>query len=226
MVSVAGGGAVIRRWAEQSAVYLQTELELDPARLKVLAYGLEAVLGGLVQLTALAIIPFLLGIGPATWMAAGTAAFFRLPAGGAHCRAFDRCLLSSLSTFMLAGATSVLLTSQISFHPFPLVLAVLCVAALAVLLYVPADTSARPIKSHREKRRLKAWAFFVLGFYLLLLHLGIRNNISPELIVAGGLGLLIQAFTVTPWGYRAINAVDQFLAAGLGIFTRRGEVRR
>ena len=69
---------------------------------------------------------------------------------------------------MLAGTAGILLTGQISFHLFPFVLAVLCAAALAVLLYVPADTSARPVVNRREKQRLKAWAFFVLGLYLLL----------------------------------------------------------
>ena len=43
---------------------LQTELNLEPAWLQVLAYGLEAVLGGLVQLIILAILPLILGIGP------------------------------------------------------------------------------------------------------------------------------------------------------------------
>jgi accessory gene regulator B len=215
---------MIRRWAEQLAVYLQTELDLEPARLKVLAYGLEAVLGGLVQLIILAILPLLLGIGPATWMAAGTATLFRLPAGGAHCAAFDRCLISSLSTFMLAGTAGILLARQISFHLFPFVLTVLCVAVLAVLLYVPADTPARPVVSRREKQRLKAWAFFVLGFYLLL-YLSYGNSVSPVLVVAGGLGLLIQTFTILPCGYRALAAVDRFLAAVLEISTRRGEVR-
>ncbi|RJX18748.1 MAG: hypothetical protein C4575_10355 [Desulforudis sp.] len=215
---------MIRRWAEQLAVYLQTELDLERARLKVLAYGLEALLGGLVQLTILAILPLLLGIGPSTWMAAGTATLFRLPAGGAHCVAFDRCLISSLSTFMLAGAAGILLTRQISCHLLPFVLAVLCMAALAVWLYVPADTPARPVVSRREKRRLKAWAYSVLGFYLLL-YLSFGKSVSPELVVAGGLGLLIQTFTVLPWGYRALAVVDRFLAAVLGIFTSRGEVR-
>jgi accessory gene regulator B len=105
------------------------------------------------QLIALAILPFLFGIGPVTWVAAGTAALFRLSAGGAHCLAFDRCLISSLSTFMLAGAAGILLTRQISCHVLPFVLLVLGLAAIAVLLYVPADTPARPAVSRRERRR-------------------------------------------------------------------------
>lgn len=215
---------MIRRWAEQSAVYLQTELNLEPARVKVLAYGLEAVMGGLVQLTVLAIVPFLFGIGPTTWAAAGTAALFRLPTGGAHCRAFDRCLISSLGTFMLAGTAGVMFARQVSSYLFPFVLVILCVAALATVFYVPADTSSRPIVDRREKLRLKAWAFSVLGLYLPL-YLSFRHSIAPELVLAGGMGLLIQTITLTPWGYLAIQAMDRFLATLLGIFKQRGEVK-
>jgi accessory gene regulator B len=207
LVSITGGGVVIRRWAEQSAVYLQTELNLEPARVKVLAYGLEAVMGGLT-----------------TWAAAGTAALFRLPTGGAHCRAFDRCLISSLGTFMLAGTAGVMFARQVSSYLFPFVLVILCVAALATVFYVPADTSSRPIVDRREKLRLKAWAFSVLGLYLPL-YLSFRHSIAPELVLAGGMGLLIQTITLTPWGYLAIQAMDRFLATLLGIFKQRGEVK-
>ena len=215
---------MIHRWAKQLSAYLKSELDLDPARLNVLAYGLEAILGALVKLLAFTTLPLLLGIGPATWVAAGAAVFFRLPAGGAHCGAFDRCLISSLVIFMLAGTVGVLLTRQIYFLPFPFALTVLALAAVAVMLYVPADTTARPVINRREKRRLKAWAFSVLGVYLLL-YLSFGKTVSHELVTAGGLGLLIQIFTVTPLGYRALDVLDRFLTVVLGNLTRREEVR-
>lgn len=215
---------MIHRWAERWAAYLQSELDLEPGRLKVLAYGLEAILGALVKLLVFTSIPLLPGIGPVTWAAAGTAVFFRLPAGGAHCGAFDRCLISSLGIFMIAGAAGVLLTRQSCFYSFPFAPAVLVLATAAVIIYVPADTTARPVTNRREKRRLKAWSFSVLGIYFLL-YINWGETISQELIAAGSLGLLIQVFTVTPLGYRALDALDRSLAVVLWNLTRREGVK-
>jgi accessory gene regulator protein AgrB len=125
---------------------------------------------------------------------------------------------------MLAGTAGVMFARQVSSYLFPFVLVILCVAALATVFYVPADTSSRPIVDRREKLRLKAWAFSVLGLYLPL-YLSFRHSIAPELVLAGGMGLLIQTITLTPWGYLAIQAMDRFLATLLGIFKQRGEVK-
>jgi hypothetical protein len=66
------------------------------------------------------------------------------------------------------------------------------------------------------------FSYFTHGY---IIYLSFGKSVSPELVVAGGLGLLIQIFTVLPWGYRTLAAVDRFLAVVLGIVTSRGEVR-
>lgn len=64
------------------------------------------ILGGIIKLVSFVAVPAALGILPQTWAALLASACFRLPAGGAHCTAYYRCLVGSLFTFSLIGAAA------------------------------------------------------------------------------------------------------------------------
>ena len=158
---------MIHRWAGRIAGYLETELSFDQANHEVLAYGLEAILGIFIKLVVFFIVPLLFGIGPPTWMAFGVALLFRLSAGGAHCHTYACCLVSSLITFLGIGAVSSVVAGDSLFLRM-VWMGSMVVAGVVVLVWVPADSAARPVESNREKQHKKLWAASTLVVYVLL----------------------------------------------------------
>ncbi|MHB1127587.1 MAG: accessory gene regulator ArgB-like protein [Bacillota bacterium] len=211
---------MIHTLAHRIAEYLNQELNVGDARKAVIAYGLEILLGGMVKLLSFLAIPSVLGILPQTWAALLASAFFRLPSGGAHCTAYYRCLVGVLVTFSLIGLLS---KTTVSYMPVDLLaLIALGAAVMVTALWAPAGTPAKPVHGSRERRKARVWAIAVLAFYLYLWY---RHDIPRDLLLAGSLGLLSQAFTVSPAGYRAMATLDRFLALIPFPFSRK-EVTR
>jgi len=195
---------LVHRWSLQLAASLQRELDLGPGRTAVVAYGLEILLGTFLKLIHFLTIPFILGIGPQTVVGFLTAAFFRLPTGGAHLSSYWKCLLGSLGAFMAVGALSKALAEHIC-QAGPVVMGSLAVAVLAVILFAPADTPARPVQSREERIRMRLWAFLMVLIYLIV-WLSVRPRV--DLALAGSIGLLVQSLTLTTWGYRFMRVLD------------------
>jgi len=210
---------VIHKLAQRIADYLNQELNFGDSRQSIIAYGLEILLGGLVKLISFITIPVVLGILPQTWAAMLAATFFRLPAGGAHLTAYHRCLIGYLLTFCLIGVFAKFTVTYIPVNF--LFFITLGLAAMAVVLWVPADTTAKPVISASTRKKARIWASGVLVFYLCVWY---RYSIPQDLLFAASLGLLSQVFTVTPVGYRAMDKLDRFLFRIAYPLTGRKEV--
>lgn len=211
---------MIHQLAEKIAEYLGRELKLENSRKAVITYGLEIVLGGLVKLLVFLAIPFILGILHQTWAAVISSVLYRLPAGGAHCSAYYRCLAGSLVTFSFIG----LLAKMAAGYNLPvdtIVLSTLILAAVATAIWVPADTEKKPVTRPGDRIKAKIWAYGVLFAYVLLWY---TCDLPRDLVLAGSVGLLIQVFTVTPAGYRAMDRLDRILAGLSEAIINRKEV--
>lgn len=210
---------MLHKLAQRIAEYLSHELSLDNSRKAIITYGMESVLGGIVKLFVFITIPLSLGILPQTWAALGTSAFFRFPAGGAHCTAFYRCLIGALFTFTFLGALAQAIAG---FFPVNIIFFLsISIGLLGIMLWVPADTKTKPVTRNNKKVKAKLWAYAVLSSYILL---WLKYDIPPDLLLAACLGLLTQVFTVTPWGYRTMEILDQFLMKITEQLIKRKEV--
>ena len=210
---------MIHRLAQKLAEYLNRELNTGGSRQAIIAYGLEIILGGIIKLVSFVAVPAALGILPQTWAALLASACFRLPAGGAHCTAYYRCLVGSLFTFSLIGAaakhTAVFISADRVFYIS------ISLALLSVALWAPADTEIKPVTRPGDRKKAKAWSYGVLVLYLYLRY---YYQIPNELLLAGSLGLLSQVFTLTPLGYWAMMKLDRFLLKISYPLTGRREV--
>jgi len=210
---------VIHQLAQRIAEYLQRELKLGNSRKAIIAYGLEALIGGFVKLISFTAIPLFLGILPQTWAALLASVFFRLPAGGAHCTAYYRCLIASLFTFILVGVFAKQMPDLFPVH-FVFFVAY-GLAILVTMFWVLADTEAKPVTRASDRKKAKIWAYGVLILYLYLWY---RFEIPQDLLLAGSLGLLLQAFTVTSAGYWVMGKLDHFLLIISGPLADKKEV--
>lgn len=202
---------MIHNFAVRLAAIVAAELKMEERR-NIIAYGLEIIIGALVKLIFFAALPLALGIFPQVLAAALAGGIFRLAAGGAHCTAYYRCLVSSLAVFLGIGS----LARYLAHYPFPLesIVAGVGIWSLFIALrWAPADTPAKPINNALHRRGLRIASVTIIVFYLVVCQFAPLNG---DTILAASLGFFIQAFTVTPAGYRLIETMDRLLG-GQGI---------
>lgn len=192
---------------------------LPQERVPVIAYGLQIILGLLVKLFWFLIIPSLLGVLPQTIAALTASALFRLPAGGAHCTSFGRCLLGSLTAFSLIG---ILAKNTIGLGwTMTFFYTVIGFSLIVTFLLVPVDNLSKPVKKPQERLRMKQWAGGVLLSYIMAVNI---LNFRSDLIFAASLGLLLQVFTLLSLGSKLMHSLDELLITCFALLQRkRGE---
>ncbi|MBE3580764.1 MAG: accessory gene regulator B family protein [Thermoanaerobacteraceae bacterium] len=193
----------------------------DPERLEIVAYGLEIALGAVVEVLAIIGVAQCLGILPETAAALITQVLYRFGAGGAHCTAYYRCLLSSVGALTLVGWGGRQLAQTLPVTGvFSLVFLAFMVSLPAVWRWAPADTPANPITNPRRRILLKSSALAFLGAWLLFMLVE-ANRVRPSLLYASALAVMLQTLTITPVGYRLMALVDQGLRQLLPLEGRR-----
>ncbi len=198
---------MIHNLAQRIASWLGEELQQEE-RVAVMAYGLELLLGAVVKLVCFVTIPLLLGIFPQVAAVVLASVAFRLAAGGAHCTAYYRCLIGSLTTFTGLGFLARWL-GESNVPGTEMALAAALFAIIVALIWAPADTPAKPITREGYRRMLKIISLLVPLCYLAAAWL---LSLREDLLAASALGLAFQAVTVTPAGYRFIEWLDVFLS--------------
>ncbi|RKO66292.1 accessory gene regulator ArgB-like protein [Desulfofundulus salinus] len=204
---------MIHDLAQRIASWLGKELQQEE-RTAVMAYGLELLLGAVVKLVCFVTIPLLLGIFFQVAAVVLASVVFRLAAGGAHCTAYYRCLISSLTTFTGLGFLARWL-GESNAPVTEMALAAVLFAIIVALIWAPADTPAKPITREGHRRALKIISLLVPLCYLALVWF---VPLRGDLVAASALGLAFQSFTVTPAGYRFVEWLDVFLSRLHSIF--------
>ena len=166
-------------------------------------YGIEVLLGSILQAVLLLAIAFWLNL---FYEAVGilmASALYRRYSGGAHCTAYYRCTLTSLITFLpLAYLAQFLL-------PYNNLLTV-CSAGLIVLtiawLKVPVDNPTNPITDPIRRQELRRKSL-IMAVFLIILTITLLF-VYPLGSVAIMMGLLWQSITLTIPGHIYISAWD------------------
>lgn len=196
---------MVHNLAVKYSIIITNELN-NTEKQKVIAYGLEVLIGAIIKIIVFTTVPLALGIFPQTMAAMITGGLFRLSAGGAHCTAFYRCLLSSVAVFLTMGFISRYFANVLP----AMAIAYLVTFAAVIIAYFrsPAETAAKPIRNKRHRRNLKIISLLTPIIYLVVVNYLPLDN---ELILASSMGLLFQAYTVTPSGYRVMHKMDQLI---------------
>ena len=99
-------------------------------------YGLEIVLGALLQIVLIALVAMLLGIVKEVLVIVCTAALYRRSTGGPHCKTYVRCTVTSLLIFI----TLAFIIKFIPVNYLPIYITCLAIFSVLVIhLYVPVD---------------------------------------------------------------------------------------
>ncbi|MDN5348354.1 MAG: hypothetical protein PWP65_1918 [Clostridia bacterium] len=183
----------------------------QPELREIVAFGLEIGLGTLWELAVILAVAAWLGFLPEVALAVLAAGSFRLCAGGGHCTAYYRCLLSSIVTFnFLAWLAAFLAARSGTVFALGAWLSTAAVCFYAVYRWAPADTPRAPI-SASSRPRLRRLSFFCLAFWLALTLKFYFTGSGGSLFWAAILALLLQGYTISPSGYRFIAGLDKLL---------------
>lgn len=194
---------------------LQQELGLTEERKEVAAYGLYVFISSITGIVSIVVVGFLLGILKLALVAVLTASGLRVLSGGAHSANLRNCTLLG----MIVSPGIAMLAEKLG-HKIPtvsmysLVFVVGLFALWAIITYAPADTPNKPIISEDYRRRLRNLALVYLSIWAVVIIFNISGTLfSPayDLVLASTLGILWQAFSLTPGGYKLVAFIDGIL---------------
>lgn len=92
---------MIHAISNQFANLISEELHLERGKIRIVSYGLEVLLGGLIKTAFFVVTPLSMGLFKLFATVYITSALLRLSSGGFHCSSFLRCLLSTLLIFLV-----------------------------------------------------------------------------------------------------------------------------
>jgi accessory gene regulator B len=202
----------IHELAGRYAAYLANQLEADRIKENRMAFGLELLLGEIVKLLCVITLSYALGILPEVLTITVTAGVLRLASGGEHCSAYYRCLIGGTICFLLLGWVAHSLNSLISRADL-LLTVVICVLIVGGILwqFAPGDTENKPINTEAERAKFKKWSLIIASGYCVTMIIMMQFETSKILVLPMIIGMMEQAFTITPWGYRFLHWVDNAL---------------
>jgi|GEM_PF-416957 len=198
--------------AEKAAGYIARELGIDKPKEGMLTFGLELLLGSTLEFALIMALACFFGIFRETLILVLTAGILRLVSGGEHCRAYYRCLIGGTVFFLLMGWLVKWLNSIITYRNIVLLVIISFIAVLVVIWkYAPGETENKPL-TEKDKVRGKRLSFAVAGIFFVVVILLSILKVDQGYGLPVLTGMLCQAFTLTPRGYRFIRWVDGMLS--------------
>lgn len=205
----------MKAFARRIAVTMGTQLQVERDKIDIFAYGLEIILGTLVQLTLLILLSFIIGAFKTTMVCLVAFASLRYFGGGTHLSTYSGCLI--VGTALLLGLGKLAMTIDVSLAALTGISALTLLTGIYIILrWAPAGTEKKQIKDESIRLRQRNKALFVLTVCSAVTMVLIQQELTAYAFAAV-LGTLGSLFLITPWGYRAVKALGNIP----NIFLRR-----
>lgn len=199
------------------AAYLAQELKNDHRQELRMAYGLEILLGEIVKLIVIISLSWILGIFTEVITITVTAGALRLASGGEHCSEYYRCLIGGTAWFLLLGwgvySLNILLAQPIINLGAALLFSI---SIIIILKYAPGETENKPISSEAERKKFRNWSVLIMFTYGVIIMVSAHISFLNFFVLPMVIGIVAQAFTVSPVGYGFIHFVDRILTFSKG----------
>ena len=190
---------LIKGCSDLLARQLTNRFKLSERESSYLDYGLQLILGYLLELVFILLIGYLLGIFWPLAFAQFCFIAFRYFAGGLHMPTYFLCFTTSLLVFIVIGLLIRFVQPGLPVL-FIWLFFVTLLSILVVHKYAPADTEIIPIKDPEVRKKLKKRAQQVItGWSILSLLLIYIFPASQQLVFAGSLGILAELPSLHPF---------------------------
>ena len=196
---------MIKAFAHRIAATMGAQLQADRGMVEVFAYGLEIILGAFVQLTLLIVLSLTMGTFKTTMVCLAVFASLRYFGGGTHLSAYSGCLIIGTALILGLGKVAAI---DVNLAALTAISALaLLTGVYTILRWAPADTEKKRIKDEKVRLRQRNKALFTLAVWSAVMIVLIKQELTAAAFAAA-LGTIGSLFLITPWGYRAVKALD------------------
>jgi len=123
-----------------------------------------------------------------------------------------RCLIGGTVWFLLLGWGVYSFNAVLSPPVIRVIVGLLFFISLAIIFkYAPGETENKPINNEAERDKFKKWSVAIMVAYGLILIIFSRLEVLNTLVLPMAVGIMAQAFTVSPAGYVFIHFIDRIL---------------
>lgn len=189
-----------------------------PVHVDELRYGIEIVLGALLQIILVAIAAAIVGILKETMAVMLTAFLYRRYTGGVHCEKYYRCTVVTIFTLLILGKAAVLLTVDYWWAEVALVL---LLSLYLIHKVAPVDNPTLVIDDPGQRRQMKKGATTVLLVMIIIASVFVMQLQFHSAATAILLGLLWQDLTLFRPGIVYIHMWDKLLGSLEPLWERR-----
>jgi len=200
--------------SQKAADYFEKNLNLSEDDKEVAAYSVDIAILTIMPLVAIIIAAGLLGCLPTALTAVLTISALRVLSGGAHSECPINCSIISVALAVSIGKASMIFGNQIPVLASAFFVVIVSGISLQVVsLLAPVETAANPITDDNRRQKLRklslAAVIFITVLQLILLY--VNPETFTRYVLAAGLGVTWQTFSLTPYGYKFGHWADLIL---------------
>lgn len=173
-------------------------MELESKEKALFSFGLELVIGVVLEAIILLFLAYLFNIFWPVFIALLSFLVIRPYAGGIHLPTYFSCLIVTLLVFLLIGFIAANIQPGLA-ATIIVILSVTIIGSILIHKYAPADTKTIPITDPHLRQNLKKKAFIVLTAWTsLAITSSLLFTAYLPLVLASALGILAQLVSTHP----------------------------
>ncbi|QGU00888.1 hypothetical protein SYNTR_2294 [Candidatus Syntrophocurvum alkaliphilum] len=201
---------MLSKISHKIANQISHELNENDEKIEIYAYGLELLIGSILQLIILFLLAWIFSLFHQTLVAIIAFASIRILCGGIHMSSYLRCLSCGLLIILFFAKIS---TMQYSVYTFVLLILITFVLGIvSIIKWIPSYTEQKQHINNSNAKKIKSISLFMLlvwmGLSIIFYHKGIYDY-SLAII----LGVLGGVFLATPLGHTIFGKLDDSLVA-------------
>ena len=171
--------------------------DYDEAKLEVINYGLQLIIGEIPKMFLAIALAFILGVGKYTLITLACLIPYRGFSGGFHLKTHIGCFICTTAMYCIPGVFAKYLPITGNYKYISIVL-LFIFAIIMISLYAPADIINLPILTRKERKTKKILSYIIMAISLSI-ALGINNTLISSILIYT---ILLQTINITKPAYK------------------------
>lgn len=171
--------------------------DFDEARLEVINYGLQLIIGEIPKMFLAIALAFILGVGKYTLITLACLIPYRGFSGGFHLKTHIGCFICTTAMYCIPGILAKYLPI-IGNYKYISVILLFIFAIIMISIYAPADTINLPILTKKERKTKKILSYITM-IISLSVALVINNTLISSILIYT---ILLQTINITKPAYK------------------------
>lgn len=171
--------------------------DFDEARLEVINYGLQLIIGEIPKMFLAIALAFILGVGKYTLITLACLIPYRGFSGGFHLKTHIGCFICTIAMYCIPGVLAKYLPI-IGNYKYISVILLFIFAIIMISIYAPADTINLPILTKKERKTKKILSYITM-IISLSVALVINNTLISSILIYT---ILLQTINITKPAYK------------------------